>query len=73
MRTAIGWTPSTTRRSLYAHRNLPINRRLESPELDLRSEEAVRLLQRWGRLHAVRSLLSAVAFLAFLFVLIAHK
>ena len=52
MRTAIGWTPSTTRRSLYAHRNLPINRRLESPELDLRSEEAVRLLQRWGRLHA---------------------
>jgi uncharacterized membrane protein len=45
---------------------LPTNKRLESQELDLRSEEAERLLQRWGRLHAVRSLLSGAAFLVFL-------
>jgi hypothetical protein len=52
---------------------LPTNKRLQSQELDLKSEEAVRLLQRWGRLHAVRSFLSGVAFLVFLFTLIAHK
>ena len=45
---------------------LPTNKRLESEELDLHSEEAGRLLRRWGRLHAIRSVLSAVAFLAFL-------
>jgi Domain of unknown function (DUF1772) len=42
---------------------------LESAELDLRSEEAGRLLRRWGWLHAVRSVLSVVAFLIFLFSL----
>jgi len=31
---------------------LPTNKRLESQELDPRSEEAGRLLPRWGRLHA---------------------
>lgn len=45
---------------------LPTNKRLESQELDLRSEEAERLLRRWGQLHAVRSLLSGAAFLVFL-------
>jgi uncharacterized membrane protein len=45
---------------------LPTNKRLESQELDLRSEEAHRLLRHWGRLHAVRSLLSGAAFLVFL-------
>jgi Domain of unknown function (DUF1772) len=45
---------------------LPTNKKLESAELDLRSEEAARLLRRWGWLHAVRSLLSSVAFLSFL-------
>jgi hypothetical protein len=42
---------------------MPTNKRLESRELDLRSEEAGVLLRRWGRLHAVRSLVSAAAFL----------
>jgi hypothetical protein len=49
---------------------MPTNKRLESRELDLRSEEAGRLLRRWGRLHAVRSILSGVVFLIFLFRLI---
>src|SRR5215472_15139512 len=44
---------------------LPTNKRLESQELDLCSEEAGRLLQRWGRLHAIRSILSGAAFLVF--------
>jgi uncharacterized membrane protein len=45
---------------------LPTNKRLENPALDVHSEEARRLLQRWNRLHAVRSILSASAFLVFL-------
>jgi len=49
---------------------LPTNTRLESQELDLRSEEAGSFLRRWGRLHAVRSILSGTAFLIFLLTLI---
>ncbi len=49
---------------------LPTNKGLESQELDLQSEEADRLLRRWGRLHAVRSLLSGAAFLVSLMSLI---
>ena len=41
---------------------LPTNKRLLDPGLDRRSAEAAALLERWGRLHAVRSVLSAVAF-----------
>jgi hypothetical protein len=52
---------------------LPTNKRLESQELDLLSEEAGRLLRRWGRLHAVRSILSGVAFVMFLFRLIGSR
>src|SRR5271155_1120040 len=44
----------------------PTNIRLESAELDLRSEEAGQLLRRWGWFHAVRSVLSIAAFLIFL-------
>jgi uncharacterized membrane protein len=48
---------------------LPTNKRLERQELDLRSVEADRLLRLWGRLHAIRSILSGTAFLVFLFAL----
>jgi len=52
---------------------LPTNKRLLSPELDRRSAEAERLLARWGRLHAVRSVLSGLALLLFLFLAIFRK
>ena len=48
---------------------LPTNKQLESQELDLQTEEAGRLLRRWGRLHAICSILSGAAFLVFLFAL----
>jgi len=44
----------------------PTNKRLENQGLDLHSEEAGRLLRRWGRLHAVRSILGTAAFMIFL-------
>ena len=45
---------------------LPTNSRLLDPTLDPRSPDATRLLVRWGRLHAIRSALSAFAFGVFL-------
>jgi hypothetical protein len=44
----------------------PTNQQLLDPGLDPRSERAAVLLTRWGRLHAVRSALSSVAFVVFL-------
>ncbi len=41
---------------------MPTNQRLLDPALDRGSSEAAALLSRWGRLHAVRSAMSAVAF-----------
>src|SRR6185369_130353 len=41
---------------------LPTNKRLLDPALDPRSTEAASLLTHWGRLHAVRSVASAIAF-----------
>jgi uncharacterized membrane protein len=41
---------------------LPTNKRLLDPGLDRGSVEAAALLVRWGQLHAVRSVLSALAF-----------
>jgi uncharacterized membrane protein len=41
---------------------LPTNKRLLDPGPDRSSAEAAALLARWGRLHAVRSGLSALAF-----------
>ncbi|HYL83313.1 MAG TPA: DUF1772 domain-containing protein [Candidatus Angelobacter sp.] len=49
---------------------LPTNKRLESEQLDLQSDEAAFLLRRWGRLHAVRSILSVLAFIIFVFLLL---
>ena len=49
----------------------PTNKRLESEGLDIRSAEAEDLLRRWGRLHAIRTILSGVAFMVFLSVLLA--
>jgi len=49
---------------------LPTNKKLLSPTLDRRSVEAERLLARWGTLHAVRSILSGVALLLFLYLAI---
>ncbi len=49
---------------------LPTNKLLLSPTLDKRSVEAERLLARWGALHAVRSVLSTVALLLFLYLAI---
>ena len=51
---------------------LPTNHGLVDPALDARSAEAARLLARWGRLHAVRSAASAVAFGLFLVWLASH-
>jgi len=44
----------------------PTNRQLLDPRLDRRSAHAAELLARWGRLHAVRSGLSLLAFVLFL-------
>ena len=52
---------------------LPTNKRLLSPTLDKRSIQSERLLARWGRLHAVRSVLSGVALLLFLYLAIVRK
>jgi uncharacterized membrane protein len=49
---------------------LPTNKRLESQELAVDSDEAGRLLRRWGQLHAVRTILSGAAFLLFLVTLL---
>jgi hypothetical protein len=52
---------------------LPTNKRLLSQTLDRRSAEAERLLARWGRLHAVRSVLATMALLLFLYLAIFRK
>ena len=45
---------------------LPTNKRLLNPALDARSPAALELLVRWGRLHAVRSVLGGASFVIFL-------
>ena len=47
----------------------PTNKKLQSAELDVTSAEAERLLRLWGRLHAVRGVLSLLAFAVFLYAL----
>jgi uncharacterized membrane protein len=48
---------------------LPTNKQLLDPETANDLELAERLLTRWGRLHAVRSILSLASLLTFLFLL----
>ena len=45
---------------------LPTNKHLLNPTLDPSSKQARALLDRWGRLHAVRSLLGTAAFVLLL-------
>ena len=52
---------------------LPTNKLLLSQTLDRRSVGAERLLAKWNKLHAVRSALSAVALLLFLYLAIFAK
>ncbi len=48
---------------------LPTNKKLLDPATAKDSELAEKLLTRWGRLHAVRSVLSLASLLTFLFLL----
>jgi uncharacterized membrane protein len=48
---------------------MPINRKLLDPSLDKHSDRTTQLLARWGKLHAVRTVLSSLALLVFLGVL----
>jgi len=52
---------------------LPTNKLLMSPKLDKRSAQAGQLLTRWGKLHAVRSVLSGTALLLFLYLVISRQ
>jgi hypothetical protein len=52
---------------------LPTNKLLLSPTLDKRSAQTERLFAHWGRLHAVRGVLSTLALLLFLYLLIFVK
>src|SRR5206468_11097166 len=52
---------------------LPTNKQLLNPALDRRSAQAGRLLAHWGVLHAVRSVLSALALLLFSYLAIFSK
>jgi uncharacterized membrane protein len=52
---------------------LPTNAKLENDELDFCSGHAEHLLSIWGRLHAVRSGLSTVAFAIMLLALRGHR
>src|SRR5919198_3046589 len=47
---------------------LPTNRRLLDGSLNTTSREAAVLLRRWGRLHAIRTVASLVAFLILLWI-----
>lgn len=47
----------------------PINKQILNSSLEKDSELASQLLSQWGRLHAVRSILSVISFLIFIFLL----
>jgi hypothetical protein len=52
---------------------LQTNKQLLNLALDRRSAQTAQLLARWGRLHAVRSVLSATALLLFLYLAVFTK
>jgi hypothetical protein len=52
---------------------LPTNKQLLAAPPDRPLVETERLLVRWGRLHAVRSVLSATALLLFLYLVIVGR
>jgi Domain of unknown function (DUF1772) len=52
---------------------LPTNKQLLNPPLDKRSAQTGQLLARWGKVHAVRSVLSALALWVFLYLAIFTK
>jgi hypothetical protein len=49
---------------------LPVNKRLLASELDKNSTEARVLLEKWAKLHAVRTVLSVGAFFLFAYLLL---
>ena len=51
---------------------MPTNKALMALALDKTPVDAEPLLRRWGRLHAIRTLLSLLSLLVFLFVLVLH-
>ena len=51
----------------------PTNRKLLDPALDRSSDTVHRLLQHWGRLHAVRSVLALASTIVFLASLVSSK
>jgi hypothetical protein len=51
---------------------MPTNQRLLAPDRDLSSSETRDLLVRWGRLHAVRTLLSLAGATVYLLLLLRH-
>lgn len=52
---------------------LPTNKQLLNPALNKKSPEAGQLLGRWGAMHAIRSVLSGLALLLFLYLTIFRK
>jgi hypothetical protein len=52
---------------------MPTNKKLLNPTLDRRSSQTGQLLSHWGTLHAVRTVLSALALLLFAYLLVFAK
>ena len=48
---------------------MPTNKQLLDPSLDRKSDKTMELLSHWGRLHAVRTILSVLALMIFLYQL----
>jgi hypothetical protein len=49
---------------------MPTNQKLLAPERDLNSAETRELLVKWGKLHAVRSILSFIALVIYVALLL---